>query len=214
MSEAGFCVILPFMEPNTRRTLVNTLWFAVCCAVGLAADLGSKSWIFERLGHPPRDRIVIIPNWFSLTTALNEGALFSIGQGFALGFAALSFVAMAGIGYWLWIRGGIADRRMAIILGFILAGITGNLYDRLGLPGLKWSFPPERAGQHVFAVRDWLLFRIEHEVIVFEPILQREIPKQEILFDWPVFNLADVMLVVGAASLFLLSFWPEPKKPE
>ena len=65
-------------------------------------------------------------------------------------------------------------------LGFILAGICGNLYDRLGLPGLIWIAPDPREGLPVYAVRDWLHFEI-----------------QSIGFNWAVFNLADSMLVVG-----------------
>ncbi len=81
-------------------------------------------------------------------------------------------------------------------LGFILGGIFGNLYDRLGFPGLVWPQYPNdpRAGQPVFAVRDWLHFEI-----------------QRIQFDWPVFNIADSLLVVGAAMLFWHVAWREPR---
>jgi signal peptidase II len=73
-----------------------------------------------------------------------------------------------------------------------MAGIFGNLYDRLGLPGLIWQPPDPRAGQAVHAVRDWLHFEI-----------------RKIGFDWPVFNLADSLLVLGACMLFWHVVWRE-----
>ena len=69
-------------------------------------------------------------------------------------------------------------------LAMITGGILGNLYDRLGLPGLVW--PPgtgHPAGEPVFAVRDWLHFKVDG------------------LVDWPIFNIADSLLVCGAALL-------------
>jgi len=72
-------------------------------------------------------------------------------------------------------------------LALITGGVLGNLYDRLGLPGLAWHFPPERRGQPVLAVRDWIHFSLEGVI------------------DWPIFNLADSWLVVGAGLLVLLS---------
>ena len=161
------------------------LFFAIA-AIGCAADLATKSWIFGRLGMPPRHPLVLIPGIFSLTTSLNEGALFGMGQGMTLMFACLSLLAAAGIFYWLILAGAGRDLWLTVALGFIMAGICGNLYDRLGLPGLVWHAPDPREGLPVYAVRDWLHFEI-----------------RSIGFDWAVFNLADTMLVVGAAMLFL-----------
>ena len=72
------------------------------------------------------------------------------------------------------------------------AGILGNLYDRLGLPGLVWPRdhgPP--AGAPVHAVRDFIL-------VMIGP------------WPWPNFNLADSSLVCGAGLLFCHAFlWVE-----
>ncbi len=73
-----------------------------------------------------------------------------------------------------------------------MAGIFGNLYDRLGLPGLVWQSPSPKAGQAVHAVRDWIHFELHR-----------------IHFDWPVFNLADSLLVLGACMLFFHVAWRE-----
>ncbi len=156
-------------------------------------DLGTKEWIFADLGFPRTQadqKIVLVPRVFSLTTSLNEGALFGMGQGFAKLFASFAVIAGAGILYWLIKLRGIEDRWLVVSLGFIVSGIFGNLYDRLGLHQLKWDGPDNlhRLGERVYAVRDWLHFRIEDS-------------QGGIVFDWPVFNLADVFLVCGGISL-------------
>ena len=158
--------------------------FFVIAVVGCAVDLLTKSWIFARIGPPGPDQdvpIVLWPGVFSLTTSLNEGALFGIGQGMTPVFAALSILAAIGIVYWLFVSRAAMDLWLTIALGSITAGIFGNLYDRLGLHGLITfrGGEPER----VYAVRDWLHFKIEGVI------------------DWPVFNIADAMLVCGAAML-------------
>src|SRR4051812_44628386 len=78
------------------------LFLAVACA-GCAIDLGTKSWIFNKLKMPYESPpIELIPGIFSLTTSLNEGALFGMGQGMTPVFAGLSLLAVIGIIYWLF----------------------------------------------------------------------------------------------------------------
>ncbi|HTU26330.1 MAG TPA: signal peptidase II [Pirellulales bacterium] len=162
------------------------LFFALA-AGGCAIDLATKRWIFDRLGMPgimPPEWL--IPNVFSFTTSLNQGALFGIGQGQVALFAALSVVALLGILVWLFVAGAARDRLLTIALGAVCAGILGNLYDRMGFAGLQWN------GQTVYAVRDWLHFQIEG------------------LIDWPIFNIADSLLVCGAGLLVWQAFRAEP----
>jgi signal peptidase II len=156
------------------------LFFAVAIG-GCAVDLATKSWIFAKLGMPDPDTppIWIWRNVFSLTTSLNDGALFGIGKGFVAGFAVLSIIAAFFVLYWLFYAGAARDGILTFTLALIAAGIFGNLFDRLGLHGLV------DGGQRVYAVRDWLHFQIRGVI------------------NWPVFNLADSMLVCGAVLLFL-----------
>jgi signal peptidase II len=173
------------------------LVFLAIAACGCVLDLSTKSWIFRRLsapwieeGHasPP---IWLIGEVFGLETSLNEGALFGIGQGQGLVFAAISFVAVIGILYWLFVARAAHDLHLTIALGFVLAGILGNLYDRIGLHGLTWAagVHGHQAGDRVYAVRDWLHFKID-----------------AVGFDWPIFNLADSCLVCGAILLIWHAF--------
>lgn len=118
----------------------------ILAALGCGVDLWSKQRVFTWLG-PPSGRV----HWFwepyfGLETSINTGALFGIGQGQVLYFAAVSVIAIAAIEYWLLAAGGGRQMWLAVAFGLILGGILGNLYDRLGL----W-------GTH--GVRDWILFR-------------------------------------------------------
>lgn len=167
--------------PRSRYVLFFTI-----VAAGCALDLATKSWIFTWLGLPGENPT----HWlwkdiFGFTTSLNEGALFGIGKGQVLLLTSLSVAAALGILYWLFITGAAHDRLLTIALGCVLAGIFGNLYDRLGIPGLTLG------GQRILAVRDWLHFRVEG------------------IIDWPIFNLADSFLVCGAALLVWHAFRAE-----
>lgn len=162
-------------------------------ALGAAAlDLITKQWLFSVLGMPGRHPgIVVVPGILSLETNLNEGALFGIGQGFGMVFAAISVVAIGGIVAMVSRPATRGDPRLLGALGLITGGIIGNLYDRLGLAGLSWEDPASRAGSPVIAVRDWIHFRLDG------------------LIDWPVFNLADAWLVIGATGLIAISLRPD-----
>lgn len=167
--------------------------FLAVAAAAAGLDLVSKRLVFDRLGMPGTgERIDLAPPLLVLETNLNEGALFGMGQGLSFVFAGVSVVAIAGIVAMMCRAATRTDRWLVLALGLIVGGIVGNLYDRLGLPGLVWHAPPERAGTPVHAVRDWI-----HVVI----------PR---VIDWPIFNLADSWLVAGAGLLLILSLRPAP----
>jgi signal peptidase II len=89
---------------------------------------------------------------------------------------------------------GYQSKWLTYTLGMISGGILGNLYDRLGF---WWDdhLPVEwKSG-----VRDWILFRIEG-VPLFDP--------------WPNFNIADALLVIGAAMLFYHSLVLDPPQSD
>ena len=173
------------------RTPAGWPLYAGVAAAAAIIDLVTKSILFGRLGMPgERPPIVIVPGMLTLETNLNEGALFGMGQGMGLLFAAVSVAALIGILAVMRHAATRADSWLVIALALITGGIIGNLYDRLGLPGLVWHAPLTRRGDRVLAVRDWIHFRLEGVI------------------DWPIFNLADTWLVIGAAVLVLMSFRP------
>ena len=175
--------------PFNRYLTFFALAIGVC-----VADLGAKTWMFANPRLSPMGR----PWWlwdkvFGFQTTLNEGALFGMGQGLWPLFAALSLGAMIGILVWLFLAGAAKDRLLTVALAFVTGGILGNLYDRLGLPGLPWPQGFGHAvGTPVHAVRDYILVMIGR-------------------WHWPNFNLADSSLVCGAALLVFHAFFSKPE---
>ncbi len=167
--------------------------FLVVTAAATIADLASKACIFAARGMPGEAAPVpVLPPWLVFETNLNEGALFGMGQGMGAVFATVSVAAVVGILALVARPDTRADRLLLVALGLIVGGILGNLYDRLGLPGLHWHAASGREGQPVLAVRDWIHFQIPG------------------LLDWPIFNVADSWLVIGAGILLMTSFMAAP----
>jgi signal peptidase II len=168
------------------------LLFVGIAIVGATADLVTKARAFAGLGMPGSGRrVILVPDVLVFETNLNEGALFGMGQGLSWLFAAISIAALVGILAML-ARGAVhEDRLLVTALALIVGGIVGNLFDRLGLPGLRWHAPPERIGEPVRAVRDWIHVTVPGVI------------------DWPIFNLADTWLVIGAGLLLLVSLRPQ-----
>lgn len=166
--------------------------YVVFCSVsvlGCAADLLSKHWIFQWRGLPREgNEWWLWEPYVGIETAINIGALFGLGGGYGAVFAGLSIVAAIGIVVWLFRYGAAHDRWLTWALSLVMGGIFGNLYDRLGL----WVQPgyPEQWNS---GVRDWILFRYGD-------------------FTWPNFNIADALLVCGAAMLMLHAFWDRPSE--
>lgn len=161
-------------------------FFAIAIG-GCAIDLATKTWMFANLDGRTW---WLIDGVFGFQTALNEGALFGVGQGLSFFFAALSIGAAIGIVLWLFGSGAARDWLLTVALAVVTIGILGNLYDRLGLPGLEWdgTYGNHAQGEPVYAVRDFI-----HVMIGRWP--------------WPTFNLADVALNCGAALLIWHAFF-------
>jgi signal peptidase II len=164
--------------------------------LGAAADLGTKEWMFRWLGPPlaPGNEYWLWQDHFGFQTSLNRGALFGAGAGYSYVFAALSVLAGLGILTWLFVLKAAFDRWLTVALACVMAGILGNLYDRLGLHGITALGP-----DYEHAVRDWILFQVP------------EVSWQW-LNPWPNFNIADAMLVTGAIMLVLHAFIWRPEE--
>jgi len=164
------------------------LTFILVAAGGAGCDLATKSWVFARLGMPgEKPPVRLVPGILAIETNLNEGALFGMGQGWGGMFAAVSILAILGILAMVSRPAVRRDPWLPATLGLIAGGIVGNLFDRLGLPGLVWNAPLARQGEPVRAVRDWIHVTLPGVI------------------DWPIFNLADSWLVIGAALLLVAS---------
>jgi signal peptidase II len=173
--------------------------FLLTAILGLGADLYSKQLAFEKLAphgvewtpdgkvhvaQQDTDLIVyrFIPLWIHFQATANQGAVFGIGQGQRPLFLAVSVAAIAFISF-LFATSG-RRRFYQFILGLLLAGVLGNMYDRLSLGFVRdmiWILPSRKI---------WGT--------------QREI------FPW-IFNVADSLLCVGVFLIFVYSLRPIPK---
>jgi signal peptidase II len=146
------------------------LWalFAAVALVLYAGDVITKIIAVDRLTG--RDDVQVFGEILQLHLTRNPGAAFSTGTQFTV---ALSCVAVAAVVVVLWVSRRMGTVVWAIALGALLAGISGNLTDRI--------------------LRDPGPFR--GHVIDF-----LRLP------NWPVFNLADICINVGAALILLNAF--------
>ncbi|MEW4567693.1 signal peptidase II [Tautonia sp. JC769] len=150
---------------------------------GSAFDLITKALVFEKVGPPGSPAVSVIGDIVELRTSYNTGALWGIGGDLA--FGSLMFAVLS-------IVAGV----FIIYWLFIL----GNATDRwqtaaLGLimaGAIGNCYDRLRFGH----VRDFVHVHVD-----------------SIGFDFPIFNFADNMLVVGAATLMLLAFRDESPAP-
>ncbi len=116
------------------------------------------------------DQIKVIPNFFSIFYIENKGAAFSILEGQRIFLILISFIILFIIDRYIT-KENIKDKHLIVYYGMIIAGILGNLIDRLLYDG----------------VIDYLAFKIFG-------------------YDFPVFNLADICIVVGVILLIIREF--------
>ncbi len=172
---------------NGGRLWARWMIFWAVAAVGALSDLLSKQLVFSRMGLPGESPVHwLIEPYVGIETAVNPGALFGMGAGFGMVFAGLSVLASLAILIWLSKFRAIASWWLLLALSFVMGGIFGNLYDRLGL----WN-PPASVPEWKSGVRDWILLRYGDYI-------------------WPNFNIADSLLVCGAIMLAFHSFFLAP----
>src|SRR5271154_2916755 len=119
---------MPLPSQNFRSPLALTLFFGTT-AVGLALDLWTKTLAVKNLAGRfalPRH---VIPGWLDFTYTENHGAVFGLGQGQRVLFI---MVSIAAIGFLTYLFALSAGRRFyQFLLGLLLAGVLGNMYDRI-----------------------------------------------------------------------------------
>ena len=187
-------------EPDQDRK--KWLLFAVVAAVSLIFDQATKIWARAELPTFPESCIVpdgmipgsdaprcvgvpvgVIDSFWHWRLSMNPGSAFGLfsSQGGARIF--LSAVGIAAVIGMLWmLRKSRADQKVLHwALALVAGGAVGNLVDRIyyGVVTdfILWHLGELKAGAHPGAAR-W-----EHE--------------------WPVFNVADIVLVVGVGLMFI-----------
>ena len=176
-------------ESSTQPTLATRLsLFLAISVTGLMADLWSKTHMFFEIGlHHESNQVEwwVVKDFFGFQTAVNQGALFGIGQGGSSIFALFSVVAFIAILMWLIKGRAWQNLFLTTCLGCITGGVIGNFYDRMG-----WWHDAEIHPDYAHGVRDFILFTYQDYV-------------------WPNFNIADCLLVCGAFMLLIYSFKSE-----
>lgn len=175
-------------HPFTTTHIRHRLWTYIGLAIfGCGCDLWTKQTIFSQLGLPgEQPPLWLIENHVGFETAVNQGALFGMGQGLGMVFGAVSIIAIVAIAIWLFVFQAARSPWLTFALGLITGGILGNLYDRLNIPAMPEPFSG--------GVRDWILLRYGQ-------------------YTWPNFNIADSLLVVGAVMLAIHSLGRSDAKP-
>lgn len=134
------------------------LIFWPLAVAGVVLDLWTKHAVFARIAL--HESVDIIPGFFALAPALNDGAAFGIASGrmvFLVGIAAVALAVILGMFFF----GTGQQRVVQAALGLFAAGVCGNLWDRLFNEGRVRDFVdvvywPGRHW-HTFNVADALL---------------------------------------------------------
>jgi signal peptidase II len=130
-------VFLSFFGRDDWPDAAAHLLFWPVSIVGFIIDLWTKSLIFKWLAIG--QSYPVIEGFLQLTAVQNPGAAFGLanGQRFLLiTVSVIATVTVLGIFYF----GGIKKRLAQIALGLFVAGVCGNLYDRLFNDGLVRDF--------------------------------------------------------------------------
>jgi len=113
--------------PGPRAHRRRTWWvFAAVALVLYAADLVTKVLAVEHLTG--RADVPLVGEILQLRLIRNPGAAFSTGTGLTPVLTVVAIVAALVV---LWLSRRLGSLGWAVGLGFLLAGVTGNLTDRL-----------------------------------------------------------------------------------
>lgn len=188
-----------------RAYLSSSAWISLLSVLilGLALDLGLKTWSFENVADSPvrlnRQQLLNDPHFnpipphrgmhalpwslLDLQLVINRGAVFGIGPNQRFFFIVFTVAALAA-GLFVFGKYTTARDRLAhVAIGFILAGGVGNLYDRI-VYGVVRDFLHMLPGYRLPFGWSW------------------GSGGSTDLFPW-VFNVADVMLLTGMGLLML-----------
>jgi signal peptidase II len=116
------------MRSEALGSPAAVLRFVLTAAIGTGLDLWTKYLAFSHL-EVHGDAYPFIPGWVEFEAVKNYGAVFGLGQGARTLFITVSVAAILFLCY-LFAASG-KKWVYQIILGLLLAGVLGNLYDRV-----------------------------------------------------------------------------------
>lgn len=165
------------MTPMKKSASAARIVFVGVAVLGAATDLATKAIFFDPAvaGSGSHPQYTVVRNFFYISSAGNTGGVFGMLSGSTWTLVGMAALALFAVALMLMKIDG-KQMWLHVALGLVLGGAIGNLYDRI------FYLMPD--GSHAHYVRDFLDFRI---------------------FGWqyPVFNVADAFICVGAAMIFL-----------
>lgn len=133
----------PVLGPSHHVWLIG---FAVVC---YGADQLTKWLVVKNLS--PNTPHSFLGGWFQVQLLFNPGAAFSMGVGLTVVFASLGLIALVVLAAVIAPRA--ANRYENIVTGLIIAGVAGNVTDRLlRAPGPFRGYVVDFLGIKHFAV--------------------------------------------------------------
>ena len=153
----------PDLPPDRRGVLSppSLACFLLTAAAGLALDLWTKYEAFSRLADVTGRATSVyrlIPGYLHFEVTENRGAVFGLGQGRWAFFITVSAVA---VGFLIYLYGRSGRRHgYQVLLGMLMAGVLGNLYDRVTLGHVRdmiHALPAWGIFPWIFNVADSLL---------------------------------------------------------
>ena len=182
---------MKLLQTENFRSPAALFRFAGTAVVALLVDLGTK-WLAETNLKGTGRSIHFLPGWIHFEYVENPGAVFGIGQGQRWLFIVVSLLA---IGFVAWLFSTSHKQRFyQILLGMLLAGVWGNLYDRFQFGYVRDMIHALPGWHNPFR---WLYRTTE-------------------IFPW-VFNVADSLLCVGVTLMIFYSYFhsdPAKRHPE
>ncbi len=128
LQAAGGTAIATQDEPvATGSALRFRLLAAGVAVIGVTLDQITKALAIAHLD--PAEPIRLLGGLLTLQLIRNPGAAFSMGEQFTVVFTGIAIVALIGVAGWLLPR--VRHVGWAVATGCLLAGIVGNLLDRL-----------------------------------------------------------------------------------
>jgi signal peptidase II len=111
----------PPVAPTSHRVV-----FVLVAVTAYAVDVVAKTLAVAHL--TPGDPVDVIGGLLRLELVRNPGAAFSTGTSYTL---ILTLIALVAAGVVIRFGSRLGDRTWAVALGLLLAGVCGNLTDRL-----------------------------------------------------------------------------------
>jgi signal peptidase II len=189
--------------------------FAVLSLPLYLLDQVTKWWVVIRFREPlsndfhtPDEHVAVIEGFLWWWRIHNQGAAFGLGNGTSWApfvFLIVLIFALVLI-FVFWRKGAFANRPARLAAALLVAGVLGNLTDRL-----CQGFWLEKHKGKSFVTRLSKGYVVDF-IRVKLPGYEKIAPASRGFF--PTFNVADSCISVAAVLLFLSAFRPEESKKE